>query len=90
MIAASTTAAIGWIVSSIDAIAAGSRGSETEINSQPRICEVSARVTSHAWPGHVGTKCRSPITRPPASVVAAAASVTSRSGPAGGRRSALE
>ena len=71
------------MVRSIDATAAGSRGSETEINSQPRICEVSASVTSHAWPGQVGTRSRSPMARPPASVVAAAAIVTSNSGPAG-------
>ena len=90
MSAPRTTEPIGWIVSSIDATAAGSRGSETEINSQPRICEVSASVTSHAWPGQVGTRSRSPMARPPASVVAAAAIVTSNSGPAGGRRSALD
>ena len=38
----------GWMVSSSEVKAAGRRGSEAEISSQPSTCEVSASVASHA------------------------------------------
>ena len=52
----STTEPTGWIVRIIDVSAAGRRGSETEISSQPSTCEVSARQISHAADGHAGTR----------------------------------
>ena len=51
-----STEPTGWIVSVTEVSAAGSRGSETVISSQPRTCEVSASVTSQACSGQLGTR----------------------------------
>ena len=54
----SATEATGWIVSVTDVSAAGSRGSETVISSQPTTCEVSASRTSQPWAGQLGTRLK--------------------------------
>ena len=83
-----STEPTGWIVSVTDVSAAGSRGSETAISSQPSTCEVSASVSSQPWAGQVGTRSASPITSPATTAATAATAVASNSGPAGRRRSA--
>ena len=50
----STTEPTGWTVRIIDVSAAGRRGSETEISSQPSTCELSASSTSQPADGHAG------------------------------------
>ena len=52
------------MVSVIEVSAAGSRGSETAISSQPSTCEVSASSSSQPWAGQAGTRSTSPIARP--------------------------
>ena len=52
--AASATEPTGWTVSSSEVIAAGSRGSEMMISSQPSTCELSASVISQPAPGQCG------------------------------------
>ena len=47
-----------------DVIAAGSRGSEVVISSQPITCEVSASTISQPTPGHPGVKSASPTISP--------------------------
>ena len=54
----SRTEPTGWTVSSIDVIAAGSRGSDVEISIQPSTWEESASVPSHAADGHAGREVR--------------------------------
>ena len=58
----SSTEPTGWTVSSIEVSAAGSRGSETEISSQPTTCEVSASVHQPAVRRPGGTRSVTPIT----------------------------
>jgi hypothetical protein len=86
-IAPRPTEAIGWIVRIIDVSAAGSRGSENVISSQPTTCEVSASVTSQPALGQVGARSSTPIARPNASEMTAATNDISKSAPAGRRRS---
>ena len=74
----------GWIVSVTDVSAAGSRGSETVISSQPSTCEVSASVSSQACSGQLGTRSASPTASPAITATTAATAVASNSGPAGG------
>jgi hypothetical protein len=68
-------------------IAAGSRGSDTEISSQPSTCDESASSSSHACDSSPGTQSMSPIAIPASAEKTAADSVASNSGPAGWRRS---
>ena len=87
MIAPRISEPIGWIISSSEVNAAGSRGSDIVISIQPSTCDVSASVISHAAPGQTGTKCASPQITPMTLATIAAVSVMSNSGPAGRRRS---
>ena len=85
--AAASTDPIGWSVSSSEVIAAGRRGSEIVIASQPMTCELNASSTSQPAPGQPGTSRASPITMPAAMQSTVAVAVASNSGPAGRRRS---
>ena len=73
----------------IDVSAAGRRGSETEIRSQPSTCELSASRISQPADGHSGAMSSAPIATATTSAAAAATQVASNSGPAGRRRSSL-
>ena len=78
----------GWIVSVTEVRAAGRRGSETVISSQPSTCEVSASRSSQACARparhEVGLADRERRRR---RATTAATAVASNSGPAGRRRS---
>ena len=52
-------------MSTIEVITAGSRGSDTEISSQPSTCEESASSTSQACASRSGTQSMSPTAIPP-------------------------
>src|SRR3954470_13243398 len=67
----------GCIVNRTDVSAAGSRGSDNEISSQPTTCELRASSTSHPCDGHDGTRSMSPMTSPATSENTAAAAVAS-------------
>ena len=56
----STTEPTGWTVRIIDVIAAGRRGSEVEISSQPSTCEESASRISQPADGHAGARSSTP------------------------------
>jgi len=77
----------GWIVSSTEVWAAGRRGSELAISSQPTTCELSASNTSQPCAGQLGARSASPTTSPAAIATTAATAVASKSGPAARRRS---
>ena len=72
----SATEPTGWIVRIIEVSAAGSRGSEIEISSQPA-------------EGQAGTRSSTPSASAITSEAAAATQVASNSGPAGRRWSSL-
>ena len=79
----------GWSISTIEVSTAGSRGSDTEIRSQPSTCDDRARSTSQACDSRPGVQSMSPTTMPPSAENTAPLSVASNSGPAGRRSSAL-
>ena len=81
-IAARSIAAAGWSSSVSEEMAAGSRGSEEVISSQPIVWLLSESSSSHPNDGHGSCSCRPPNTRPSSSEPAAAPTVASASGPA--------
>jgi hypothetical protein len=85
----SRTEPTGWIVRIIEVSAAGRRGSEIEISSQPSTCELSASSSSQPADGHAGTMSSAPSASAASSDATAATHVASNSGPAGRRRSSL-
>jgi hypothetical protein len=83
------TDATGWMVSTTEVMAAGSRGRLMLISSQPTTWTPSARRSSQPCDGQLGTSSISPSGSPTARVTNAAASDASKSGPAGRRTSAF-
>ena len=73
----------------IDVSAAGRRGSEIEISSQPSTCELSASRISQPADGHAGRDVVGAERERRDSAATAATQVASNSGPAGRRRSSL-
>ena len=61
------------MVSSSEVRAAGRRGSDVLMSSQPSTCDVRARVTSQACAGHSGTRSASPSRSPAATEATAGA-----------------
>ena len=86
-IAARITEPTGWMVSSTEVTAAGRRGRETEINSQPTTCELSASRISQPVASQPGVRSSSPRSAPAGMQTSAQTAVASSRGPAGRRRS---
>src|SRR2546423_1636386 len=76
------SAPAGWSSSTSAVSAAGSRGSEYPMNSQPNTCALSASTISQPADGQCGTRSMPPATGPSAVEVSAVARVASASGPA--------
>src|SRR2546423_4440490 len=62
--AANKTESTGWRVSSTEVTAAGRRGSDTAITSQPSACELSARRTSQPCARNDGVRSSAPNATP--------------------------